>query len=500
MWATLGCAAALLALRLPYLFHPAVWIDEAFSLFHARHSLPLLWGIGWRLESSPPLYYTAIWAWTHLFGGAEPVARSLSLLLTLLAAGCVYGAGTSLAGRRAGAVAAILFLCQPLMFVYSVEIRPYALQVLLIAGAIAALAGALADLGSGRIRSTTGAISKLAPIVAAAALATYTHSTTPVFLAALSGAAAIYGLAQRCSRVFWLAWFLTNCAALLAVTPQLLAMLEVIRTNERGIAWIPSPDLKWVLGVTRSLAIGEFSWNTVMTKLAGCTAVALVTWSAWRLRARRLTLAVGLVLPVLGLGGLWAASLLQPVLMPRTALWLVVPLCVLVGCGVSTLQWRGPRFGMLVALMVAVFAAMSIINMNNRNNDRPWPRFFAQMAADARPGDEVVAVDKEVLCVLDYYAAGEVQRSARRWQLERGPGQAYRSHQRIPLGCNEVAQLPVEQLPARLPHGAGLWLLAGDDLQREDIEAVLRGLGTSVTVTRRYEWRNKTLAWRVERQ
>jgi hypothetical protein len=41
----------------------------------------------------------------------------------------------------------------------------------------------------------------------------------------------------------------------------------------------------------------------------------------------------------------------------------------------------------------------------------------------------------------------------------------------------------VEQLSGRLSQGVGVWLLAGDDLQRTDIEAALAVLGPSVKVT-----------------
>jgi hypothetical protein len=63
-----------------------------------------------------------------------------------------------------------------------------------------------------------------------------------------------------------------------------------------------------------------------------------------------------------------------------------------------------------------------------------------------------------------------------------------------------VEQLTVEQLSGRLSQGVGIWLLAGDDLQRRDIEAALEVLGPSVKVTQRYDWRNQTVVWRVARQ
>ncbi len=496
--ALLASVAALLAFRLPFLIDPALWIDEAFSLYHAKHSFSLIWGVGWRLESSPPLYYTAIWAWTQLFGDAEPVARALSLLFTAVAALCVYSAGASLAGRRAGAVAVILFLCNPLMFAYSLEIRPYALQVLLIAAAVAALARALADLELGLVRSPVSAVLRVAPVIAAAALATYTHSTTPVFLLAMTGAAVAYGMMQREGPPFWIACLLSVLVALLAIAPQLLVMLEVLRTNERGIAWIPSPDLRWVFRVVRSLAVGENSWNMLLTKLAGGLTLGLLAWSGWRMRASARILAVGLVLPTLGFACLWAVSWLQPVLMPRTSLWVIAPLCVLVGCGLASISWQGSRFFLLIGAIITPLIVMSAINIDKRTENRPWARFLTELVRSAHASDEVVAVDKETHCVLDYYRAPEPQ--LKRWRLELGPGQSYRSYQRIPLGCNQAEEISVAQLSSRLAQGIGLWLLAGDDLQRDDVEAVLKALGESVIVTHQFKLYDKTLAWRLAGQ
>ncbi|MBA3479660.1 MAG: glycosyltransferase family 39 protein, partial [Lautropia sp.] len=348
-----------------------MWIDEAFSLYHARHSLADLWGMGWELESSPPLFYSAIWAWTRLFGEAEPVARALSLLFTALAALCLYSAAGTLGGRRAGAVAAILFLCQPLMFQYSLEVRPYALLCFLVAAALAAFSKALADLEQNNLGSMVSVARRVAPIIAAGALATYTHATAPAVLAAMFTAAAAYGVLRRSDGRFWVVWLLSGCVVLLAIAPQLRVMFGVLATNERGIAWISTPGLRWFYGVLRSLAVGEHSWGEIATKLVGSSVICVIAWSIGRLRDRPLIMVVGLILPAAGFAVLWGVSWWQPVLMPRTSLWLVAPLCVLVGCGISTVQWQGARFWMPVALLVLSFAVMSVKNMKNRTEDRP---------------------------------------------------------------------------------------------------------------------------------
>ncbi|MFZ4761179.1 MAG: glycosyltransferase family 39 protein, partial [Burkholderiaceae bacterium] len=127
MLLVLACTA-LLALRVPVAAQPAMWIDEAFSLYHAHGSFAHLWTEGWRLESSPPLYYSVLWAWIRLVGDGEFAARLLSLALSAGSTAFVYAAARTLAGRVAAAVAALTWLLPALAFEYSIEIRPYALQ------------------------------------------------------------------------------------------------------------------------------------------------------------------------------------------------------------------------------------------------------------------------------------------------------------------------------------------------------------------------------------
>ncbi|HVL56922.1 MAG TPA: glycosyltransferase family 39 protein [Burkholderiaceae bacterium] len=485
---------ALLALRLAFMPQPAVWIDEAFSLYHARHSLAHLWSVGWQLESSPPLYYTLMWLWTHLFGTSEWAARLLSWLLITASTFFVFRTACWLSGPRAGALAAVLFAGHPLVFEYSLEIRPYSLLLLLITIAAWGFARLIVQLEAGRLRTASGAAAYLAPIVLACVALTYTHATAPAFLAALSATGALYVLARQNRTPVWLGWAAANLAVFVAILPQIWVTLGVLGTNSAALSWIPKPtEIEWLSYVLRTLATGLH--NVGATGVAAAIAAAVLGWAVWKMRDRPLVAIVGVVLPLFGLAALFVVSLIQPVLMPRTAMWLTVPLCVTVGAALAALSWQRPAPWVASAALVVMMTHLCIESMDVRAAQRWWPAVIEAQAREMRPGDEVVAIDDpEVLCVVDYYAAPPL-RAANRWILR--TDERYRPPQRIELGCNTAPRIDVSTLESRLSQGRGIWLLAVDRRQHVRIEALLRTLPKSVRIARRIERDGRIAALRL---
>ncbi len=236
----LGAAAVLLLLRLFVIGVPALWIDEAFSLYHARLPLAQLWGEGWRLESSPPLYYTALWAWIRIAADSEASSRLFSLLLTAVAAVFVYRGARCFAGPTAGAVAVLVWFLPALGLEFSLEIRPYALQQCLIAIAVSAFAGLLSAWSRQRSLALRAALVHLTPIVLACTAAFYTHTTSLVFICSLATAALYFGWVSRAGVRFFQIWVAACIVLLIFCLPQIYAASGVLATNRPGLAWIPS--------------------------------------------------------------------------------------------------------------------------------------------------------------------------------------------------------------------------------------------------------------------
>jgi predicted membrane-bound mannosyltransferase len=60
-----------LALRVYHLGFQSLWIDESFTRLYSESPLSYLWTTGFRSETNPPLYYTALHVWMLFFGASE---------------------------------------------------------------------------------------------------------------------------------------------------------------------------------------------------------------------------------------------------------------------------------------------------------------------------------------------------------------------------------------------------------------------------------------------
>lgn len=162
-------AAAMLVaalVRLPLLTRQGLWVDEVFSLAMATgHSLehpaaqaePAAgdfveggvaaaadWSAYLRHEeppaslarvlraarlsdTSPPLYYVLLWAWTRALGTSDAALRALSLVLALACCPLLARLARRTGGRAAVAPTLFLFALAPLAVYYATEGRMYAL-------------------------------------------------------------------------------------------------------------------------------------------------------------------------------------------------------------------------------------------------------------------------------------------------------------------------------------------------------------------------------------
>ncbi len=111
--------------------HQGFWFDEANTALLVHFSPGKMLGLIPQSESTPPLYYCIAWVWARLFGYGEAGLRSLSAVAGVAVVPVLYGAGSKLISRRAGAIAAALAACNPLLIWYSQEARSYELLVLL---------------------------------------------------------------------------------------------------------------------------------------------------------------------------------------------------------------------------------------------------------------------------------------------------------------------------------------------------------------------------------
>lgn len=495
----IGASLVLLLLRLPLLHLPSLWIDEAFSLYHARLSLTQLWGEGWRLESSPPLYYSVLWAWLRLVADSEPSARMLSLMLTAIAAVFVFRAGRVLAGPLAGAAAVFVWLLPALGLEFSLEIRPYALQQLWIAVAIWSFVSLVSPLSADGSGNQQGASLRMAVYLLLASVATfYTHTTSLAFLGGLASAGLYVGFARRLGWRYWRGYAALVVAAVLLSVPQVIAAAGVLASNRAGLAWIPSAlDAGVVLQVVRQWTLGMQWWSLKISGTLTAIVLSVLMACVWWQRSRVEQVALGLIMTGVGATLLVVAGVIQSVLLPRTALWLWLPMALVTGSAVASINWRmGVWKRLLAAVFVALLVGCCLLYVRARPAERPWYNTLQALEARVQPGERLVFIDPEIACVLDQYA-GKKLASLPRVRLDLGRVQRFRSGQRLNIVCNQMPVIAPSDVAAQ-----GVladWIFNDGVQQRSDLNNLLQRDNTTLKSTESVRRIGQAQATRVVR-
>ncbi|HWF52199.1 MAG TPA: glycosyltransferase family 39 protein [Solirubrobacteraceae bacterium] len=125
-------AIAAAALRMPFLGHPSLWLDEIYTRdILAQHSLGGLWHQIRATESTPPLYYLLAKPSTGLAGTRSAAAMRLPSALALIAAVPVaYLALRRFVGVRGALAAGAIVAVTPNLVSFSTDARSYGLFVL----------------------------------------------------------------------------------------------------------------------------------------------------------------------------------------------------------------------------------------------------------------------------------------------------------------------------------------------------------------------------------
>jgi mannosyltransferase len=120
-------------LRLPFVGHQSLWIDETYTrdIVVAPH-LSSVWSMVKASESTPPLYYWLSWLLRHaLSSSSAAVLRLISALAGTLVAPAAFWAFRPRFSPRVALVIAWLCAVSPVLVWYSLDARAYALFVLL---------------------------------------------------------------------------------------------------------------------------------------------------------------------------------------------------------------------------------------------------------------------------------------------------------------------------------------------------------------------------------
>jgi 4-amino-4-deoxy-L-arabinose transferase-like glycosyltransferase len=313
----------------------------------------------------PPLWYSWFWAWQQVMGDSEFMGRLHAILLSLLTLALAYRLGCEWFGTQEAGLAVLLVLgVNAYFFMYSLDIRPYALVALTVTVSMWIYY-------RWRNRPT------LWLTVAygfSMALMLYTHYYT-VFAIAAQGALIL--LERR--------WRLLRHAALAAVIagvvwlpclPILVYQIVHIRRITGGLGstfalGAPTESPRLAAGNLLQVATNGLVWLYVPLLTVG---IAL----QWRAPAYRLALLWALLIPAIVL----AANFRFSIYNQRYISYVAVGMALVIG---STLA-KAPRFTRVPALLVV--AGLSLWALPAQLPVRaPYRTIFQQVSAAAQPGD-----------------------------------------------------------------------------------------------------------------
>ena len=444
------------ALQAVFIDRLSLWNDELFSIFFAGQDIGDLLGEGWQLEESPPLYYLALKGWTALFGTSETAVRLLSLLASVLTLPVIAALARTWRLGSARQLAVLVFATAALPFGLAAMARPYALWVLFLSVALLGQARLMTAAASSSGCSVSRCLATGILFLVGTTAALYTHTTTLVFVAAANLFFMSTWLAQRPRRPQPLvAWLLLQCALLVVSVPQLAVTLG--QFDSSGLTWMPEATPRYTAGVLFTLFAGHF--RPIQPLQFALVAANLTLLGTMLPRLVRREPAIGglLLLTVSGFAVLWAVSLVRPILLPRTAVWLLVPISLMTAAALSRLE--PPR---LRRFAVSGFLALSAVNIAAglfaAHQMEPWREYLAALAAEFRPSDRLVLMNGAPALAVRYYLPAEIGNRAYRWDATEamGPGTSERWLDDRVMPLTNVAVADIE---AMLGDNRAVWLV-----------------------------------------
>jgi mannosyltransferase len=367
-----GLTLAAAALRFATLDVQSIWLDEGATIALVHRGFSGMLSHLPSSESSPPLYYVLVWAWTKVFGAGPLGFRSFSALAGTLTVPVLYVGGREIS-PRVGLWAAALATVNPALYYYSQEARCYALLILFSAGALVLWQRALKVPSTRRLALWTGV----------SILALLTH----YFAAFLFVPEAIV-LAWR---VGWRR-MIAPAGAVVAVGVALLPLAMRQREGGKKAAWIEATPLKSRIAQTaKEFVVGVYGpLEYVTAALGGLLVLAVLVLLLRRAgalersaaRGVAIVIAVALLIPLAG-----SATHAVDVFDGRNVIGTCGAVLILfaIGIGCTRAGATGALLGLcLCALSLAVIVGIDVNPGYQRDDWRGAARALASAPADGR--------------------------------------------------------------------------------------------------------------------
>ena len=393
-----GLLALSALVRLVNLGKEPLWFDEAHAWMTS--SLPLIEQWNWAEPvdiGNPPLFFTLLTAWRHLYGDSEVALRALSALSSIATVPVVFLIARDVGGPALATFAGLLMALAPFNVRYAQEARPYAFMSLAISIAMLAVVRLIHTHRPAQSGSR-GSLRWYAVLFGAAnAAALLTHNTAIFPVAGLYVVVALAwtmrdgtsaprlamaaAVSLTVTIVLWSVWW-----------PGVVTEFTFVKRD----FWIPPPSVSHIVGsfypvyaghVVRE-EFGPTSWEVGAVAIATIFAGVIAASAFWRWRRDPINLSLMTVLTVLVPTLMIATSFWVPVLLPRTALWLTIPSTIVVASGILQARPVALRKALVVVILGVNLYGLS--NYHVHFQKEAWRNAAALVARDYRDGDVIV--------------------------------------------------------------------------------------------------------------
>ncbi len=434
--ASLPALALATVLSVLFLDAKSFWLDEVYSVAHARLDLSGLWRAVTE-NANMSLYYLILHYWLR-FGDSETVVRSLSALAAVASIASFFVLCRRLFGRSHAIVASVLLSVNAFFIHYAQEARSYSLVLLLVTASSALFLQALAK----------PAIVNWLAYVVVSSLAVYAHFFAGFVILAHS----VFTLLSRRAAIRRV--MLSDMAIAAAIGP----LVFYIAKDESGPTWIKKPSVFGLVGAFESLA-GNGGKALLVVYFLSCSfglyslfRLRRGDWSA-DARVGGLLALSWLLIPILG--SFVYSYLREPVFEVRYLIVALPPLVMIAALGVVGLNGWPMRALVFVALLA--LSGRGVVGYYRRPPHEDWRGAAGYVLNSAEAGDDVLFQKPLGRLPFDYYVrrSGVTTRTPRPLFPSVGWGQF------DPLGSEAFGNTQ-EWLNLHAPTARRIWLVLSD--------------------------------------
>ncbi len=377
--------------RLVHLSTDPVWFDEAATLGIATMDWHVILGPMAVAESSPPGYYALAKIWSGPFGNGIAEIRMLSVLAGAASVPVIWLIGRRAVSESAGWVAGAFVALAASHVRLSQDARCYA--VLFLAASLSILA---AQRVIQRVRDGESAWSSSIALGVLIGGMLWLHATAGFITLGL-GVMVLVGVLPGRGR-FWRAvlWLVVTAVvmAICAAMPLAAIIRHALFSASFIDRWIEPQGLIEVLRLYGRTLIAPFLGP--LSPVAAVLQAGLLGAAGWLWWRSGLAIIPALAAMML-VGGLALplVSLFIPVLLDRTALFLLAPLAVLLGIGAAAL----PRRLMLpVTVVLLGLQALGVAGWHQLPvRKERWDLAAQSLREKMRPGEPVIMTESAFL-------------------------------------------------------------------------------------------------------